>query len=93
MLASMPSSGMGNNNMRKDNRDRQDRSMSRGGSMSGSGYNNNNKLNRGAYQDNEGWIQTVGNKNRGTNNSTFDPTKFRSSSVSISTTNTILERI
>ncbi|XP_031622161.1 eukaryotic translation initiation factor 4G isoform X2 [Contarinia nasturtii] len=83
MLAStMPSSGMGNNNMRKDNRDRNDRgSMPRGGSMSGSGYNNNNKLSRGNYQDNDGWIQQVGNKNRGGNNSTsFDPTKFRATS-------------
>lgn len=85
MLAStMPSSGMGNNNMRKDNRDRNDRgSMPRGGSMSGSGYNNNNKL-RGNYQDNDGWIQTGGNKNRAGNNSTsFDPTKFRTATVRI----------
>lgn len=86
MLAStMPSSGgMGNNNMRKD-RDRNDRgSMPRGGSMSGTGYNNNNKLNRGGnYQDNDGWIQTGGNKGRaGNNNSTFDPSKFRGQSVS-----------
>lgn len=87
MLASMPSSGMGNNNMRKDNRgDRNDRgSMQRGGSMSGSGYNNANKMNRGNYQDNDGWIQTGSNKSRGGNNSTsFDPTKFRASSVSLS---------
>lgn len=85
MLASMPNSGMGNNNMRKDNRDRGDRSsMQRGGSMSGSSYNNNNKLNRGgAYPDNDGWIQTGSNKSRGGNNSTsFDPSKFRATSVS-----------
>lgn len=86
MLASMPTSGgMGNNNMRKNNRDRGDRgNMPRGGSMSGSGYNNNNKLNRGgAYPDNDGWIQTGSNKSRGGNNSTsFDPSKFRTTSVS-----------
>lgn len=85
MLASMPSSGgMGNNNMRKDNRDRNDRgSMPRGGSMSGSGYNNSNKLNR-SYQDNDGWIQQGGNKGRGgSNNNTFDPSKFRTPSVSV----------
>lgn len=87
ILANMPSSGgMGNSNMRKDNRDRNDRSMSgpRGGSMSGSGFNNSNKLgSRGNYQDNDGWIQT-GNKNRGGNNSSqqFDPSKFRTTSVS-----------
>lgn len=81
----MPNPGMGNSNIRKDNRDRNDRgSMSRGGSMSGSGYNNSNKLNRGNYQDSDGWIQTGGNKGRGGNNSTaFDPTKFRASSVSV----------
>lgn len=86
MLASMPSSGgMGNNNMRKDNRDRNDRgSMPLGGSMSGSGYNNSNKLNR-SYQDNNGWIQQRGNKGRGGcyNNNTFDPSKFRTPSVSV----------
>lgn len=83
----MPNPGMGNSNIRKDNRDRNDRgSMSRGGSMSGSGYNNSNKLNRGNYQDSDGWIQTGGNKGRGGNNSTaFDPTKFRASSVSVRT--------
>lgn len=87
MLASMPSSGMGNSNMRKDNRDRNDRgSMPRGGSMTGGNYNNSNKLSGrgGNYQDNDGWIQTGGNKNRGGNNSTsFDPTKFRTSAVSV----------
>lgn len=75
------SSGMGNNNMRKDSRDRNDRgSMPRGGSMTGSGYNNNNKSNRGGnYQDNDGWIQQ-GNKGRGgSNNNSFDPSKFRGS--------------
>lgn len=86
MAMSMPSpGGMGNNNMRKDNRDRNDRgSMPRGGSMSGSGYNNNNKLNRGGnYQDNDGWIQTGGNKGRGGNNNiAFDSSKFRGQSVS-----------
>lgn len=80
----MSGPGMGAGSMRKDQRDRNDRgSMPRGGSMSGSGYNNSNKLSRGAYQDNDGWIQTGGNKNRGGNNSTsFDPNKFRVSSVS-----------
>lgn len=78
-----------NNNMRKDH-DRNDRGMrsdSRGGSMSGSGYNNNsNKLNRGGYQDNEGWIQTSSNKNRsGNNNTSFDPTKLQQMGVSTQT--------
>lgn len=84
MANNMPSSsGMGNNNMRKG--DRRDDRMQRGGSMSGSGYNNNNKLNRSAYQDNDGWIQQGGNKGRGGNNSStsFDPSKFRTNSVSI----------
>lgn len=78
----MPNPGMGNNNMRKDNRDRNDRGNmnSRGGSMSGSGYNNSNKMNRGAYQDNDGWIHQGGNKSRGSNNNTFDPAKFRGNS-------------
>jgi len=87
MLASMSNSGMGNANMRggKDNRDRdRDRndrgSMSRGGSMSGSGYNNSNKLNRN-FQDSDGWIQTGGSKSRGGNNNpSFDPSKFRAPS-------------
>lgn len=80
------SSGMGNNNMRKtDRRDGNERgnSMQRG-SMSGSGYNNSNKLNRN-YQDSDGWIQQGGSKGRGSNNSTpsFDPSKFRAPSVSV----------
>lgn len=87
MANNMPSSsGMGNNNMRKG--DRRDDRMQRGGSMSGSGYNNNNKMNRSAYQDNDGWIQQGGNKGRGGNNSStsFDPSKFRTNSVSIDRT-------
>ncbi|XP_055299644.1 eukaryotic translation initiation factor 4 gamma 3-like [Sitodiplosis mosellana] len=79
ILANMPNSGgMGNSNMRKDNRERNDRgSMPRGGSMSGSGYNNSNKLGRGGnFQDNDGWIQTGGNNS----SQQFDPSKFRTTS-------------
>lgn len=96
MASNMPGgSGMGNNSMRKtDRRDERGNSMQRGGSMSGSGYNNNNKLNRNAYQDNDGWIQQGGNKGRGGNNSTppsFDPSKFRATSVSVGAVNKTLE--
>lgn len=86
MASNMPgSSGMGNSNMRKGDRRDDRNNMQRGGSMSGSGYNNSNKLNRSAYQDNDGWIQQGGNKGRGgnTSNASFDPSKFRTPSVSV----------
>lgn len=75
-------SGMGNNSLKRDNRDRNDRGSrndSRGGSMSGSGYNMGNNSNKGSgrdYKDSDGWIQTSSNKGRSSNSSTFDRSKF-----------------
>lgn len=86
MASNMPStSGMGNNNMRKGHRrDGNDR-MQRGGSKSGNKYSNNNKLNRTAYQDRDGWIQQGGDIGHGdgTPSTSLDPTKIRTNVSSV----------